>query len=486
MTHPTDAARARTTRAFVLSLVASASWLGCGDDALPEDASMHDGGAPDVDAGNPDGGAPDAGADGGPPLPASLDELLATTEGLDVVVERAASPSGARAFELTLSQPVDHAEPAGARFAQRAVLIARSDETQRSPLVLVINGYALNEGLRDRVELTELVDGSQLAIEYRYNGGSTTESDPTFQHLTVVNGAADVHRWVEALRPFFTGPLLSTGFSRGGMAALEHRALHEGDVHATVGVGVPDIDGVPDARWASGLRRVGPPACHEALEQLQRDLLASRRAALVARLGADGTRRFTRIGGPERALEAMAQTLAMAFWQAYGDDRSSCDTLPDGATASEDELLRLLRVTDLLWLGSDEGQQYVGPYYFLAARETGVPQLPVDHLADLLTTGAPTLERGTLPPGLPPPRFDGAVDALVDEWVERRAERIVFIHGGLDGWSAWRHPAAPDREVLDYEAPGVGHYGTSVAALSDADRAAVTERVRAWARPPAP
>ena len=67
----------------------------------------------------------------------------------------------------------------------------------------------------------------------------------------------------------------------------------------------------------------------------------------------------------------------------------------------------------------------------------------------------------------------------VDHWVRTRSERILFVYGENDPWSAERFTPSRRDSAL-YVAPGANH-GANIARLSEADRAAATDTLRRWA-----
>ena len=80
------------------------------------------------------------------------------------VVERSTSADGYRFFVLTYQQPVDHADPSGAHFAQRLTLLHRA---YTAPVVVHNSGY--NVSTRSgRSQVTVLTSANQLSMEHRY------------------------------------------------------------------------------------------------------------------------------------------------------------------------------------------------------------------------------------------------------------------------------------------------------------------------------
>jgi len=79
-------------------------------------------------------------------------------------VEEATAPEGYRFFRITFVQPVDHRKPNGATFEQRLTLLHKD---VGRPMVMSTSGYYFSQSA-GRSEPTQIVDGNQLSMEYRF------------------------------------------------------------------------------------------------------------------------------------------------------------------------------------------------------------------------------------------------------------------------------------------------------------------------------
>jgi hypothetical protein len=150
-----------------------------------------------------------------------------------------------RAFEIWLRQPVDHDHPDRGTVHQRIFL------AQRNPAgIMVLETEGCAATWIKAKELAELLGANQLMVEHRFWGVLSPEP-PHWTHLTVEQSARDLHRIVGLLRPLYPGPWVSTGRSKGGMAALFHRAFFPEDVDATVAVAAPVMTGRLGAQAAT-------------------------------------------------------------------------------------------------------------------------------------------------------------------------------------------------------------------------------------------
>ncbi|PRX66701.1 PS-10 peptidase S37 [Nonomuraea fuscirosea] len=414
-----------------------------------------------------------------PPAAAQDDLLdrLKAIPGLTVVSET--QPAGYRFFVLTFTQPADHRHPRKGTFQQRLTLLHRSAE---APVVLYTGGYGLPAApTASRTEPTRLVDGNQVSVEHRFFTPSRP-SPADWDDLTIWQEATDEHRIVQALKTVYSGKWLQTGASKGGMTSVYHRRFYPGDVDGVVAYVAPD-DPVnqADQTYDRFFDRVGTPACRAALRTVQREAL-KRRGRMVALLEADAARNgytFTRtLGSADRGFEMTILDTAWAFWQYMSE--ADCAAVPP-ASATDEELYAWIDAVTFFGFYTDQGLEYYWPYYYQAATQLGWPDLEFAHLRGL------TRHRGLYQPNSVLPaelrsRHDPRPMLDVDHWVRTRSERMLFVYGQNDPWSAERFTPSR-RDSYLYVAPGSNH-GASIARLSEADRQAATDTLLRWAEVP--
>ncbi|MEV0383164.1 S28 family serine protease [Nonomuraea sp. NPDC050643] len=402
-----------------------------------------------------------------------LDRLKAVP-GLTVVSET--QPTGYRFFNLTYTQPVDHRRPGKGTFQQRLTLLHRSAD---SPVVLFTGGYGLpvNPG-PSRTEPTQLLDGNQVSVEHRFFR-SSRPSSADWDDLTIWQEATDEHRIVRALKTIYSGRWIQTGASKGGMTSVYHRRFYPGDVDGVVAYVAPNDRVNPlDREYDTFFARVGDAACRTALENVQREAL-KRRDRMVALLEQDAARNgytFTRtLGTADRSFELTILDTAWAFWQYLS--AADCASVPP-ATATDAELYAWIDNVTFFGFYTDQGLDYYLPYYYQAGTQLGWASLSFRHLRGLTRYRGLYEPNGLLPAELrsrhdPRPMLD------VDHWVRTRSERMLFVYGENDPWSAERFTPSR-RDSFLYVAPGSNH-GASISRLAEADRAAATDTLRRWA-----
>jgi hypothetical protein len=402
-------------------------------------------------------------------------EALAATPGLGDVEAIATNAPGACAFRFTIDQPVDHQNPGGTRFKQRLRLLHRSTA---APTSFSTNGYRLGgNGIGDD-ELSALLRGNRLHVEHRFFPPSQPQP-PTWQHLTIAQAAADHHRVVQAVRPLYAGKWVSTGASKGGMTASYHRRFYPGDVDGTVAYVAPLSRGAVDGRYTDFLDAVGEAACRDRIVALQREGLGPRRERFVARMVADGAaqgRTFDYFG-PDRLFEFAVTEVRFVFWQ-YGS-ASDCAALP-APSAGDDEVYGFLdAVAGFAGSYDDATLAYFAPYYYQSAVQLGGPAPLERHLEGVLRYPGENVTGAYPPAGVSKPFDEGAM-ADVAAWVREQGERLLFVYGQNDPWSAAAYElGAPGHETYRFFAPG-GNHGSGITDLAPADRAAALAALAAW------
>jgi hypothetical protein len=398
--------------------------------------------------------------------PRNILERLAGVSGMTVIDRGGAGPY--RHFELVYRQPVDHGDPDGPRFTQTMTL-AHLSET--APLVLMTEGYR-NMWRFDVAEVAVLLRANQLVVEHRFFGESRpAPADWTF--LTIEQAAGDHHRIVEALRPIYTGPWISTGYSKGGMAAVYHRRFFPDDVDGTVPYVAPISFGAPDARYIDFIAAIGHPACRDALQAVQRETLL-RRDTLLPRLDPAS---FARIGGAEAAFETVVLEVPFTFWQYLGE--SFCSSVPVVPGAGDDALFAFVDSSVGFASASDSEMEQFAPYYYQAHAELGYPDVARTHLADLLRTAVPSIEEGLPPIGAPDPPYDPAAMEDVASWLATAGRRLLFVYGEHDPWTTGAFDLGAAADSFSLVVPG-GTHAFAISDLPAADRAAAFDALERW------
>jgi hypothetical protein len=396
--------------------------------------------------------------------------------GLTIVSEDPA-PAGFRFFKLTLTQPADHRHPGAGTFRQRFTLLHRDFA---APTVAYTSGYNVS-GSPNRSEPTQIVDGNQLSMEYRYFTPSRPEPENWAKQLTIWQAAADEHRAVQAFKAIYPGKWLATGGSKGGMTATYFRRFFPDDVDATIPYVAPNDVIDPVDVYNRFLSRVGDdPACRDALKAIQRDAL-KRRDELGAIAAVDAANRgltFSIVGSADKSLEISVIDSYFAFWQYQ--KQADCATVPAPGAPAADVYAWYEKVESLNTYSDQDLAPYI-PYYYQAAVQLGSPEAYDGYLRDLLRYPGADQPKTFVPGSIRLPRFDYLAMPDIDFWVKSRGSRLLFVYGSNDPWGAEPFELGfGSKDSYRYYVQG-GNHGSKIAQLPPAEAAAATATVRRWA-----
>lgn len=410
-----------------------------------------------------------------------LIDRIRALPGVISVTERSAV-EGYRHFSIDFEQPVDHKNPDGASFTQRVGLMHKDFSR---PMVMHTSGYGLPGFYR--AEPTQIVDGNQLNMEYRFFNSSRPENPDWEKQLTIWQAASDQHRIIQSFKKLYRENWLTTGASKGGMTATYHRRFYPQDVSGTIPYVAPnDVRDHQDV-YNSFLDRVGGPevaGCRADLVGLQRRVLGADRQWFLDRLGQDDARygyTYETVGDREKAFEAAATDAYWAFWQ-YSTV-ADCASLPKPSDTNEQVYSWFSRVSPLVTYADQSVGRYT-PYYFQAAYQLGSPETYEKHLGDLLKFPGANVARTFVPDELKPSVFDKKAMPDIDKWVRKAATQMLYIDGQNDPWSAEPFNCGPQgarkRDCYRYVVPG-GNHSSDIASLPEKQRNTATYQVLEWA-----
>ncbi len=357
-------------------------------------------------------------------------------------------PDGHCGFKLIYDQPLDHQNPVDQRFTQAMVL---SHRDKAAPTVMRTLGYYLRYY---PMELTVLLDGNQLSIEHRFFQESLP--DPVdWDLLTIEQAAADHHRILTAIRPYYTGAWISSGISKGGMTASYHRRFYPDDVDATIAYVAPLSFNRKDKRYDRFLKNVGDPECRNKLVEFQLEAL-DRRSAMEERLEQLGTY-YRWPGGVSQAYDYIISEFYYAFWQYQPP--SACNDIPP-VTADDDTFYAFLEDIVGVAYWEDSLMSLFEAYYYQAYRQLGYPLLYTQPIDDHLLYD-PNDYLPYLPEGIEPPEpFEKSSMKDIAYWFSHKAERFMSLYGTFDPWTAGAYPTGPHsklREVYRFMVPEGNH-----------------------------
>ncbi|MCK5146149.1 hypothetical protein KAR48_05300 [bacterium] len=177
-------------------------------------------------------------------------------------------------YELAIVQPIDHKNLTGPKFTQKVFL---SHAGFNKPIVFETHGYDVP--WHKKRELSNLLNANQIIVEHRYFGHSKPKP-LEWKHLTTWQAASDHHRIIELLKTIYNRKWVSTGKSKGGMAALFHKYYYPADVQASVVYVAPIIIGLKDNRIPEHINVLCGETTKERMMGFQINCLKNREAIL--------------------------------------------------------------------------------------------------------------------------------------------------------------------------------------------------------------
>ena len=167
------------------------------------------------------------------PQPADIKDRLLSIPGMSLIQEK--PYPGYRYFVLNYTQPVDHRRPSKGSFQQR-ITVLHKDVSR--PTVFYTGGYNVSTN-PSRREPTQIVDGNQVSMEYRFFNPS--RPDPAdWSKLDIWQAASDQHRIFQALKKIYSKNWISTGGSKGGMTATYYERFYPKDMDGVVAYVAPN------------------------------------------------------------------------------------------------------------------------------------------------------------------------------------------------------------------------------------------------------
>ena len=377
---------------------------------------------------------------------------------------------------LMVKQPFDHEHPELGSFRQKVYL---SHYEADRPVVLVTEGY--NRGRNYASELATAIGANQVVVEHRFYGASMPDS-MDYTYLTIRQAAADLHRIKEMLAGLYEVPWLASGISKGGQTTLYYRYLYPEDVAVSVPYVAPINLALEDTRIYDFLNAVGSRSCRKDILEIQRRILSDYEACLT-RLKWHAKGEGLEFGylSLEEAFEYAVLEYPFSFWQ-WGMD---CSDIPDSSADLEVVLDHFLEVSGLAFFSNTSMTDYASHYY-QCAREFGYYSYETEAVSDLLRALPIDVNPSAIftPNHEEVPYDGGALAREVYDWLEASGERILYINGALDTWSATAMPKREDRDALYFFLEGESHSSARIRTMDSDQKREVKKALERWLEMP--
>ncbi len=371
------------------------------------------------------------------------------------------------AYEIMITQPIDHNNPDGPKFKEQFFL---SHVDKNKPMVIELDGYAVDNRTS---ELTRILGCNQIMVEHRYFGESVPEPFD-WKYLDYRQAAADHHRIIQLLKEFYKGKWISTGISKGGSTVIFHRRLYPDDVDVSVPYVGPIIRSPEDQRFYEFLKNVSTPECRDRVKDFQ-TLCFKKRDQLYPMFlkNAENKKLTYNIVGNERAYEYSILEYSFAYWQFGNGD---CAKIPD-STSSLDEIFEHLSINGGFNYFDDASIKTGWPFYYQCYTNYGYYAYDITPFKDYIKY-ADGHTRFFIPPGVNP-TFDPEPMKDITNWVQNEAKNCIFIYGDNDPYSAASVCLTGKTNSIKMILPG-GSHRTRIKSFSKKSKELILSKLEEW------
>lgn len=373
----------------------------------------------------------------------------------------------AEAYEIFITQPIDHNNPDGPKFKEQLFL---SHVDKDKPMVIELDGYAVNNRTN---ELSRLLHCNQIMVEHRYFG----ESVPApfdWKYLTIKQAADDHHKIIELFKKFYKGKWITTGISKGGSCAIFHRYFYPDDADVSVPYVGPLNTSTEDERVYEWIKTVSTPECREKVFNFQ-TLCFEKRDELypIFMKNAEDKKLTYNIVGAEKAYEYAVLEYSFAFWQ-WG--RDNCSEIPNENSSLEEIWDHLLTNGGVTYFSDDDIVEGY-PFFYQCYTEFGYYAYETQQFKDYLK-----FADGHTAFFIPPdsnPIYNPKLLKDINWWAMNDVKNCIFIYGGNDPWTAPGVCLSGKTNSLKMVNPS-GSHSTRIKNFSKEDKELIYSRLEQW------
>ncbi|MDP3313278.1 S28 family serine protease [Lutibacter sp.] len=370
-------------------------------------------------------------------------------------------------FQLVLNQPLDHKNIAAGTFKHYVYI---SHHSEKSPTVLVTEGY---NAVPHTYELSKILKSNQVQVEYRFYGKSKPDSIP-WNFLKNDLAVEDYHQLVTKMKELYTQKWISTGISKGGETVLIYKSKYPYDMDVAVAYVAPLINTQEDERTQNHIETIGTEECRDKIRQFQRLVLEQRVVVLdeIMQYASDNNRFFTELSIDE-ALEYAVLEFPFSFWQ-WGGNCNEIPTKNDTSKRFFDYLNSIVGID----FYNDATYLELLPSYYQHWTELGYYGFDITPVIDLLkVVHHPTNVR--FAPKNVDLTYNPNYIKEVRDFVENRGNKIIYIYGELDTWSACSPTIKPHVNALKMVLKG-GSHKTRIADFPEEDQQLIYDKLQTW------
>jgi hypothetical protein len=375
-------------------------------------------------------------------------------------------------YEISIPQYIDHNNPEKGSFRQRIYI---SHKSREKPVVFITEGYSAAYGKYPLAnsELTSYMDANQIVSDHRYFGESVPEP-LEWEYLNIENAAADHHRIIELFKQYYEGKWISTGVSKGGQTAMYHRYFYPRDVDATVAYVCPLNFSIEEPRVYTFLDQVGDSTCRKKVFDFQYNLLKNKDKFFPEFQELARKEGLTFSMGEMGGYELTVLEYSFAYWQYQ---IFPCDSIPGNDVSAEKAIRHLNAVASIDWV-SEQGIAKMQPFFYQALTEIGFYGYDISRFEGLVEGIDNGLFTFTAPEGVEC-IYDPEPMQEVDAFIRHRANKMVFIYGEWDPWSAPAVQVTGRDGVKKYIVPR-GSHGSNIYTMPEEMKKDIFNTLEGW------
>jgi len=375
-------------------------------------------------------------------------------------------------YELYFTQALDHENPEAGTFKQRVLLGHHAIE---KPMVVEIQGY--NIWTEKAGELSKLLNANQLTIEHRYFKNSMPDS-LDWKYLNIKQAAADQHKVIQALKKIYKNKWITTGISKGGQTTIYHRFFYPNDVDVSVPYVAPQNLAREDKRIHKHLATVGSKECRDKIYQFQLACFKNKKELLpLAKTHAE-EKGYSFSMGLEKALDLAILEYSFAFWQ-WGGTKS--EDIPSPDAKAQDLFKHLVRVSGMDFFDEISLKPSLA-FYHQALTEIGMYSYEVAPFKPYISYEK-DLTFDHVFPNEPIRKFNPESMIQVNKWLQTDAEKMLFIYGEWDTWSATAVDLKDNTKCKKFVNPE-GSHGTRIRNFPAEMKTEIIKTLEEWLEMP--
>ena len=222
------------------------------------------------------------------------------------------------------------------------------------------------------------------------------------------------------------------------------------------------------------MNTIGSDECRQKIHDFQRGLL-ERKAEILPLV------KWYTIGkgyefeiGLEAAYEYAVLEYSFSFWQ-WGND---CSKIPNKKVSTDELLEHLINIVGFS-LYSDAGVAFYEPHFYQAVNEVGYYGFETEGFEDLLQVVKKPSNTIFAPKGTVE-EFNPKLINKIHKWLVNKGDRIVYIYGALDTWSATALVPSSKIDALQIMMQNRSHGDARIKNMSEKDKMEMKNKLETW------